>query len=133
MRFQFVSVSAMTPALLFSFLQEVTGLDSEKREEDADPDILFCFSPQAVWPNKPPGKHACPSRVAGHAALDGFFFPLVAGPKRSLSLKLSDARVDEPQIRSRIGTTAHFCKGSILALGFILAPSLGLKGLRFNF
>ena len=29
---------------------------------------------------------------------------------RSLSLKLSDTRVYEPQIRARLGTTAHFCQ-----------------------
>jgi len=37
-----------------------------------------------------------------------FFFNLVTGPSRSLSLKLSDARVYEPQIRDHLGTTAHF-------------------------
>ena len=37
-------------------------------------------------------------------------FTLVAGPERSLRLKLSDARVDDPQIRTRLGTTAHLCK-----------------------
>ena len=34
-----------------------------------------------------------------------FFFTLVTGPTRSLSLKLSDTRVYEPQIRARLGTT----------------------------
>ena len=48
-----------------------------------------------------------------NAAQDGdaakvFFFTLVTGPSRSLSLKLSDTRVYEPQIRARLGTTAHF-------------------------
>ena len=38
-----------------------------------------------------------------------FFFTLVTGPRRSLSLQLSDTRVYEPQIRARLGTTAHFC------------------------
>jgi len=38
-----------------------------------------------------------------------FFFTLVAGPGRSLTLELSDARVYEPQIRARLGTTPHFC------------------------
>ena len=38
------------------------------------------------------------------------FFTLVTGPRRSLSLKLSDTRVYEPQIRARLGTTAHFCE-----------------------
>ena len=36
------------------------------------------------------------------------FFILVIGPRRSLSLKLSDARVYEPHTRARLGTTAHF-------------------------
>ena len=34
-------------------------------------------------------------------------FTLVTGPRRSLNLKLSDTRVYEPQIRARLGTTAH--------------------------
>jgi len=34
------------------------------------------------------------------------FFTLVTGPRRSLSLKLSDTNVYEPQIRARLGTTA---------------------------
>ena len=32
-----------------------------------------------------------------------FFFTLVTGPRRALSLKLSDARVYEPEIRTRLG------------------------------
>ena len=32
-----------------------------------------------------------------------FFFTLVTGPRRSLSLKLSDTEVCEPQIRARLG------------------------------
>ena len=43
-----------------------------------------------------------------------FFFTLVTGPRRSLSLELSDARVYEPQIRARLGTTAHFCEVVVL-------------------
>ena len=34
-----------------------------------------------------------------------FFFTLVTGPSRSLSLKLSDTKVYGPQIRVRLGTT----------------------------
>jgi len=34
-----------------------------------------------------------------------FFFTLVTGPRRSLSLQLSDTRVYEPQIRAHLGTT----------------------------
>ena len=37
-----------------------------------------------------------------------FFSTLVTGPRRSVSLKLSDTRVYEPQIRARLGTSAHF-------------------------
>ena len=45
-----------------------------------------------------------------------FFFTLVPGPRRSLSLKLSDTRVYEPQIPARLGTTAHFCEVPVLKL-----------------
>ena len=38
-----------------------------------------------------------------------FFFTLVTGPRRSLSLKLSDTRVYEPQVRARLGTTPLGC------------------------
>ena len=41
---------------------------------------------------------------------------LVAGPSRSLSLKLRDTRVYEPQTRTRLGTTAHLCKVVVLKL-----------------
>ena len=37
-----------------------------------------------------------------------FFFTLFTGPRKSLRLKLSDTGVYEPQIRARLGTTAHF-------------------------
>ena len=54
-----------------------------------------------------------PSRGLGEAestnpvsSTHTFFFTRVTGPRRSLSLKLSDARVYEPQIRARLGTTA---------------------------
>ena len=36
-----------------------------------------------------------------------FFLTLARGPRRSLNVKLSDARVYEPGIRARHGTTAH--------------------------
>jgi len=39
-------------------------------------------------------------------------FTLVAGPRRSLSLKLSDTKVFAPQIRARLGTTAHSLQSS---------------------
>ena len=43
-----------------------------------------------------------------------FFFTLVTGPRRSLSLTLSDTGVYAPQIRARLGTTAHFCEVVVL-------------------
>ena len=46
---------------------------------------------------------------AARAARILFFLTLVTGHRRSLNLKLSDTRVCEPQIRARLGTTAHFC------------------------
>ena len=36
-----------------------------------------------------------------------FFFTLVTGPRWSLRLKLSDARVYQPQLRARLGTTVQ--------------------------
>ena len=37
-----------------------------------------------------------------------FCLSLVTGPRRSLSLKLSETRVYEPQIRARLGTTPAY-------------------------
>ena len=53
-----------------------------------------------------------------------FFFTLGTGPRRSLSLKLGDARVYAPQIRARLGTTAHFCELVVLKPreGFVFIP-----------
>ena len=45
-----------------------------------------------------------------------FFCTLVTGPRRSLSLKLSDTRVYEPQIRARLGTTPTI-QGSLAGVG----------------
>ena len=42
------------------------------------------------------------SKVGGQFSFF-FFFTLVTGPRRSLSLKLSDTKVYEPQIRARLG------------------------------
>jgi len=44
------------------------------------------------------------------STLFSFFVSLVTGPRRSLSLKLSDTRVYAPQVRAHLGTTAHLCK-----------------------
>ena len=48
--------------------------------------------------------------MTGEGLVFFFFFTLVTGPRRSLSLKRSDTNVDEPQIRACLGTTAHFCR-----------------------
>ena len=44
------------------------------------------------------------------------------GPRRSLSLKLGDTRVYEPQIRARLGTTSHFCE--VVVLKFAMLPQV---------
>ena len=48
------------------------------------------------------------STAFGTCQVSFFFFTLVTGPRRSLSLELSDTRVYEPQIRARLVTTTHF-------------------------
>ena len=53
-----------------------------------------------------------------------YLFTLVQGP-RSFSLKLSNARVYEPRIRARLGTTAHFCE-----VVFALSRLCGRRGMR---
>ena len=57
------------------------------------------------------------SEVQGYSF---FFFTPVTGPRRSLSLKLSDAKIYEPQIRARLGnhntTILGFCRNSLLTL-----------------
>jgi len=56
------------------------------------------------------------SRRSAQWSRSFFFVTLVKGPRRSLSLNLSDTRVYEPQIRARLGTTAHFCEVDVLRL-----------------
>ena len=46
-----------------------------------------------------------------------FFCTLVTGSRRSLSRKLRDTRVNEPQIRPRLGTTAYVCEVVVLERG----------------
>jgi len=66
-----------------------------------------------------------------------FFFTLVTGPSWSLSLKLSDTRVYEPEIRARLGTTAHFCEVVLPEAGSVVARSrvaaMGLRALLLFF
>ena len=54
-----------------------------------------------------------------------FFSTLVTGPRRSLSLKLSDTRVYARHIRARLGTTAHFGWAHLLHPRGTLAHALG--------
>ena len=63
-----------------------------------------------------------------------FIFTLVPGPRRSLSLRLSDRRVYEPRLRARLVTKTHFTQvffgmdrppcGARSAVG---APSSGFR------
>ena len=81
-----------------------------------------------VWP---PWSGVCAEQ---HLSIFFFFFTLVTGPRRSWSLKLSDERFYEPQLRARLITTAHVlshlnivmqpCKRARLSLG--LDP--GMRG-----
>ena len=48
-----------------------------------------------------------------------FFFTLVTGPRRSLSLKLSDVRVYEPQMRARLGITTHVSPSCVALRGVV--------------
>ena len=63
-----------------------------------------------------------------------FFFTLVTGPRRSVSLKLSDTRVYEPQIRARLGTPAHDCAVVVVELqphperDLLVGECLGYRG-----
>ena len=55
---------------------------------------------EVVWDQQGP-RLASENHVPTHSPLL-FFFTLVTGPRRFLTLKLSDIRVSEPQIRARI-------------------------------
>ena len=68
------------------------------------------------------GQERRPQVCAHHATVDHptqlfFFLTLATGPGRSLSLKLSDTRVYEPEIRARLG------KRNTPILGFCLNPT----------
>ena len=54
-----------------------------------------------------------------------WLFTLVTGPKRSLSLKLSDTRLYEPQLKARLGTTAHVCEMVVRKLPALFVCSWG--------
>ena len=55
---------------------------------------------------------------------------VLSGPSRSLSLKLSDTRVYEPQIRARLGATAHFCEVVVLTPPNTCTPGRGSRVCR---
>ena len=71
----------------------------------------------------PPGTDLTLDSLAAGVLL--FFFTRVTGPRRFLRHKLSDTRVYEPQIRARLGTTAHFCKVVVLKLAGVLHGRVG--------
>ena len=58
-----------------------------------------------------------------------FFLTLVTGPRRSLSLELSDTRVDAPQIRSRLDGGAWGVPG---AERRSMGPEIGGGGGRYR-
>ena len=70
--------------------------------------------PEEARPKRHRRQHAWPGCRPPHFFF--FFFTLVAGPRRSVSLTLGDTRVYGPQIRARLGTTAHFSGGVVLEL-----------------
>ena len=51
-------------------------------------------------------------------------FTLVTGPRRSLSLELSDTRVHDPQAQTRLGTAALFCEVDALELASEFCSSI---------
>ena len=81
-------------------------------ERPADPS---CHAPR-------PRHH--PARVL---LLFFFFLTLVTDPRRSLSLKLSDTRVYEPQTRARLGTTAQLCRVVVLKFSNLVRDSAQLR------
>jgi hypothetical protein len=64
----------------------------------------------------PRSSSPCTTRSTSPSLLPFFFFTLVTGPRRSLSLKLSDTRVHVPQIRARLVTTTHSASPTIINL-----------------
>ena len=80
------------------------------------------------WPPPAHAHHTAPFGICAPWIRGGYPDFLLSGMRlsssllllysryRSLSLKLSDTRVHESQIRARLGTTAHFCKVVVLKL-----------------
>ena len=97
------------------------GLPQQRRAADSSPKRLgqqkhwVRLIPKLDWARRR-GWHlsseeldvaiAASRRRGSHLFFFFFFFTLVTGPRRSLSLKLSETRVYEPQIRARLGTSA---------------------------
>jgi len=91
------------------------------RERSGRGSSSACGSPSRSpppWPSPPPS----PRR--NHSPPFFFFFTLVTGPRRSLSLKLSDTRFYAPQIRARLGTTARARIKQCVWQSFSLASSI---------
>ena len=68
---------------------------------------------RVLWINRgspaprPPRKKVSSRRKLTRRRSFFFFFTLVTGPRRSLSFKLSETSVCDPQMRARLGTTAR--------------------------
>jgi len=70
------------------------------------------YEPASRGSRTPAARTRCP--LNPEPLLSFFFFTLVTGPRRSLSLKLSGTRVYEPPIRAR-------CRAAVVSLGAVLA------------
>jgi len=96
-------VTSPSTSTYTTWLRTVGGADLRRAGRSEGRRALVC--------GRRSGGGKSPAGWEGGKVFFFFFCTLVTGPKRSLSLKLSDTRVYEPQIRARLGTTAHFCEG----------------------
>jgi len=72
--------------------------------------LLACRASRKSWLHSAAGASSTPtfsSSLSTRYAPLLFLFTLVTGPRRSLSLQLSDTRVYELQIQARLGTTYY--------------------------
>ena len=100
--------------------QETAGptsmLSQDRRiQSHALPVAVEAFAFRVLDYHRHLGHTTYPGRSGGGESLF-FFFTLVTGSRRSVSLKLSDKRVYAPQIRARLRTAAHFCEVVVLKL-----------------
>ena len=103
------------PACSHEERRKTSSIPRGRWREHRGPPRPACSRPLLSPPPPPshparPCSAVCPPPPRGSARQPEREFVIVTGPRRSLSLKLSDRRVYEPQIRARLGTTAHLCK-----------------------